>query len=194
MTNGVGQFSIKRLDGKPLQVSVVSASPSIAVRLGATSPSMTLVHFSTTPLAVAGIHQEDVVFGIGAGLPPVVVPVSWTSSSKYKVVPESLNLGLVPFGTVQRNAINVTASHADRLKVVSSPEGFVAKIVGATSDHATLQVEWSAKGGNRLVHANITLSTGDAKEPRVVIPVYAAVDYSTANGGCPAEKPCTATN
>ncbi len=191
LANGAGEITMKRLDGEPLRLTVVSTPDSIKVVLQELSPESVRVRFTTTLQATAGTHQEDVVIGINhPGLPQVTIPVSWTSAGKYKLVPDTLNFGLVPFGAEKQGAVRITGPSVSGLRLISLPPSFTGKINADGPNTAALNVRWSGKGGKRLIHANVTLSTGDVTEPRLVIPVYAAVNYTAADGGCTAKLPC----
>lgn len=76
--------------------------------------------------------------------------------------------------------MKLRAQKPTRFRLISVPAGFVCRWdKQATSENAVLSVKWEAHGGGKtLLQSQIVAATDDVREPRIVIPVYAATNAS----------------
>lgn len=172
-------FTVTRVDGKPLLVSADAPRP-LRVRVEQLSSNAARVLVSFAAPALAGVHEEQIALRLNhPGLPTTKVPVMWVTPSVYQTTPEQVNFGVVAPNSARKQQVRVSGPDAAKLRVLSCQGGVRARLDpprAAGSRQAVLSVAYTPKGGkNSLMRGQIVLATGNARQPRVVIPVYAAI-------------------
>lgn len=194
-----GTFTLTRSDGNALSVIGTDAPAYLRVVKGAATDkqaSFSVLLKDDAPL-IAGTHQEEVTVHTNhPGLPIKKVPIEWQVKGVYGVAPNAANLGAVPLGETARQTIRISGADTNKLRVVSAPSGVNVRLSqtspGASPQGAALQIAWQAQTGMPLLRSRVELSTGNPKEPRVIIPIYAAIQYR--GDDCTAVKPCGKVN
>lgn len=175
-------LTLTRLDGKPLTASVLQVPNALRAQITSVSPAVLRLAVHVAGPSMAGQHEEAVALRLNdALLPTLTIPVSWSTASRYRILPPSVNFGSVAPGAALSRNIDITGPFASGLRVVSAPPGWTAFVQkGANAFSATLTLHGSAKGG--LLHSSVLLATGNAREPNITIPVYAVGE--TAADAC----------
>lgn len=171
-------LTVTRVDNKPLSVSLVKAPHPLRARVKQVSPSSARLVVSFAAPSLAGVQEKEITLGLNCpGLPATTIPVRWATPGLYQMTPEQVNFGVVSPGTARKQQVRLSGADVSKLRVLSCQGGVSAHLLRrAGSRQAVLSIVYRPKGGQgSLLRGHVVLATGEARQPRLIVPVYAAV-------------------
>lgn len=180
-------LTITRLDGKRLEASAQNVPSPLVARLERLSPLVLRLQLKQIAPSLAGTHHEQMRLHLNVpGLSHLTVPVKWTVKGNYQMQPSSADFGLIPTQTPLQKIITISGRNASRLRVVSTPPGWKARLRTKSEHQAVLTLQGTLKGG--LLNAFVVVATGDPRDPQIAVPLFAA-----ASGTNAMDIPCAST-
>ena len=185
-------LTVFRADQKPVHVLSVEVPNSISAKVVQVSPESSKVFLKLAKESSVGLHEEKITLHLDdPKVPSWVCPVSWQVKGAFDLSPDTVNFGLVKKGTRLKSSVSIVGKDVTKLKVAFCPSNVVVRLQQIGHQEATLKIGWLANlGGLPLLHTRIVLSTGNPKEPRLIIPLYGAI-LPGKSGDCTSDKPCT---
>jgi hypothetical protein len=181
-------FTVSRRDGKPINAPRVQTPQGVAATVSVLTTNALLVSlrrdFSSGTNTV-GQFQEPVRLIFGGDRPATLTATAtWTIASRYRASPELINFGSIKPGATVSQTVTLSGAGVSRFKVSSVPPGIYATLAPRGTNQAMLTL--FGKVTVPVLHDEITITTGDATEPRLHLPIVATLDTTSGEEACSA--------
>jgi hypothetical protein len=170
------EVKLKRSDGHPLPLPAIKIDSSeVTVLPVRTGPSAITLKVTAHPGIWAGIHHGTIALDTGISeIPSIKVPVTMNLLGKYAIHPLPINFGIVD-GRAHATATIGGADPKRHLSIISSP-AWAQGHLDQQRKPPVLSVDFVPPPKKReILEGNIVLNTNDPEEPRLKIPVMAAL-------------------
>lgn len=167
-------IELTRDDGLPLHVAKLIKSPNVSVSsMRASGATMIFMVTAKAPY-VAGHYSDAVTVELGDDKRTYVVPVQFSVPSLYRLSQKNVNFGVISDSSTPKQVVSISGPALEGLSIALSPRYLKASVTMDNPQKANLTVRFV---GDRFYRTALTapiyLRTNNAKEPEIVVPVFA---------------------
>ena len=175
-------FSLRSLDNKPLRVLGIQTEPGIKATDWKQTGNSAQVNLTVTAPPLPGDYQKTVTVLVDHPVQHrVVVPVRFSATGLYRLDKSAVNFGSVDAASTHvSQTVSITGANVRRFVLAPLPTGITASLRPVSDGRTFLSVQFKPKGGSHpLVTESVFVVTNNPHQPRIAVPVYAAVSPVT---------------
>lgn len=168
--------TLSKVDGKALHITIPNDTNRSIYKIVPQADRSTVELRGTIIVpSTAGNYEESIRLRLDDPLlPTVIVPVRFTVASEFSVQPAHLNFGIVPLRGVLQQNVRIRGQFPQSLRIVTAPPQVSAMLRCVNSGEYVLNARTTTTSRADLLSSQVVLATGNAKQPKIIVPVYAA--------------------